>query len=612
MKFSSLLLLCVAVLGGVANAALLPTPESGNPNLLPDGTPPTKLLPGGGGSGGGLLPTTPDGGGKLLPRPAEERGGGDRFRESSQIKLLRLVGTDVGNNTNATLEPGEPIHGGYEGNPGGKSLWWRFVARFNGYLVISTKGSDFDTVLSVYFGDTISTLTPVAHDNDSGPRQTSMVSVRIAAGTTYHIAVDGYNGASGDIKLKLVGVPDPSNTSARPINDDYDDAVELMGHYAVDYGYNYGATRGPEDFLYSAGQTVWWTWQAPATGRVSIYTAGSDFDTFLFVYGPISIWGYIINDDVGDGDRSSIVRANVRKGDVLDIAVDGWLVSSGFIVLTLDLDPRLVNPSNDEFEFRTGIQGNSYSVTTTNVGALANDPVEPLHAGLSTTGSLWWTWTAPNNGVVTFSARATPGTESQPGSPLKPVIAAYRGARLAQLKTIANAVDDDLDGGAEVSFTVKKGETYQVAVARQLFGASGAFTFRLRYEDGSPAVANQPQDSEIVEGGKATFTVSLSPKTQTPVNLRWQVQTGKNSWSNLNNDTQYSGVRTLTLTVKNVTMDMDGLRYRCVIKNKQGTRTSKPATLSVSQAPATTQKKKQSGNKLLGSGSPSGGGLLGN
>src|SRR6266404_7638580 len=81
---------------------------------------------------------------------------------------ITLNGTNiivVGSNTNATKEPGEP---GHAGNSGGKSVWWTWTAPTNGDLVINTDGSDFDTLLGVYTGSTVSSLSLVASNDDHG------------------------------------------------------------------------------------------------------------------------------------------------------------------------------------------------------------------------------------------------------------------------------------------------------------------------------------------------------------------------------------------------------------------------------------------------------------
>ena len=79
---------------------------------------------------------------------------------------------------------------------------------------MSTKRSDFDTLLAVYTGDSVDQLTPVASNDDIilGEYQQSYLSFPATAGTTYRIAVDGYAGAVGTVVLNV----DP------PANDDFE------------------------------------------------------------------------------------------------------------------------------------------------------------------------------------------------------------------------------------------------------------------------------------------------------------------------------------------------------------------------------------------------------
>ena len=65
----------------------------------------------------------------------------------------------------ATKERGEPAHAGGQG---GASLWFEYTAAFDGYVAISTKDSSYDTLLGVYTGSSVSTLTPVAANDDYG------------------------------------------------------------------------------------------------------------------------------------------------------------------------------------------------------------------------------------------------------------------------------------------------------------------------------------------------------------------------------------------------------------------------------------------------------------
>src|SRR5262249_51016374 len=112
-----------------------------------------------------------------------------------------VSGTAYGSSVGATKEPGEPNHAG---NVGGASTWYCWTAPVNGTATFYTLGSTFDTLLAVYTGDTVNNLSEVASnadmDNPNGILQ-SRVFFTAAASTMYHIALDGYNGASGNTVL---------------------------------------------------------------------------------------------------------------------------------------------------------------------------------------------------------------------------------------------------------------------------------------------------------------------------------------------------------------------------------------------------------------------------
>ncbi|MEQ2009067.1 MAG: immunoglobulin domain-containing protein [Limisphaerales bacterium] len=130
---------------------------------------------------------------------------------ANRIGLVAPNLTVTGTNTNATKEAGEPNH---NTNPGGKSLWWTWTAPSSGTVTVDTIGSSFDTVLAVYTGTAASALTLVASDDDGGGNLTSRLTFTATMGTTYQIAVDGYNGRSGSIRLTITpsGVAPPTIT----------------------------------------------------------------------------------------------------------------------------------------------------------------------------------------------------------------------------------------------------------------------------------------------------------------------------------------------------------------------------------------------------------------
>ncbi|MFM7819584.1 MAG: fibronectin type III domain-containing protein, partial [Actinomycetota bacterium] len=118
----------------------------------------------------------------------------------------------------ATREIGEPNHGGYRPSA---SLWYKWVATEAGTLVLTTYGSDFDTILGVYTGASVNALTALAV-NDDATGETglwSRVTVTVAAGTTYLAAIDGYNTSKGSTRFNwtFTAAPTPEAPTA-PLN----------------------------------------------------------------------------------------------------------------------------------------------------------------------------------------------------------------------------------------------------------------------------------------------------------------------------------------------------------------------------------------------------------
>jgi hypothetical protein len=122
----------------------------------------------------------------------------------------------VGTNLNATNEPGEPDHGGVEAL---YSVWFRWVAPSTGPVAIDTCDSDFDSLLSVY-RTAVSPLSSLGENDDSpacaGANDVgSSVNLNVTVGTTYWIAVDGWDEGSFNLAVHATGpqaFPAPSNS----------------------------------------------------------------------------------------------------------------------------------------------------------------------------------------------------------------------------------------------------------------------------------------------------------------------------------------------------------------------------------------------------------------
>jgi hypothetical protein len=145
------------------------------------------------------------------PPPPPPPPANDNFA-NAQI-LSTCSGSVTGTNESATKEvslsePNDPS------SPGStKSVWYQLTATSTGSITIDTRGSNFDTTLAVYTGNSLGSLSPVQSNDDSEDASTperdvsSFVTFQnVTPGTIYRISVNGYNndgtgGDTGNIKL---------------------------------------------------------------------------------------------------------------------------------------------------------------------------------------------------------------------------------------------------------------------------------------------------------------------------------------------------------------------------------------------------------------------------
>ncbi|NES03041.1 MAG: S8 family serine peptidase [Okeania sp. SIO2F4] len=362
-------------------------------------------------------------------------------------------------NFEATTEDGEPLHAENElEENGGSSVWWNWTAPTSSPVTITTNGSDFDTVLAIYTGDSVSDLTEVASDDDSGQELESLVTFEAVEGTNYKIAVDGFSGEQGNIVLDLVQQTTPI------ANDNFADSATLAGTSANATANNVNASKESDEPNHAendGGSSIWWDWTAPESGLVNIDTFNSNFDTLLAAYtgsSLLELTEVASNDDGGFGTQSQILFA-VEAGTNYKIAVDGFDGAAGDVELALSLQTDLL--ANDNFANRISL--NDTNIFTGRNEAATSEPGEPAHAENDGGASLWWTYTAPESGTVTINTD---------GSNFDTILAAYTGSTLAELTEVASN-DDTVDFGAqsEIIFDVEANETYNIAVD----GFDGAF-----------------------------------------------------------------------------------------------------------------------------------------
>jgi hypothetical protein len=136
------------------------------------------------------------------PRGAQPAAGQGRLQGMSR----GTSGTQIASSETSTSEEGEPALCSGEG---GGSLWYSLYALERGVLVATTKGSDYDTVLSAFteFGADGETpfddLREVACNDDAeeGSRS-SLIAFKCRADTIYSLAVDSADGTYGAVQLE--------------------------------------------------------------------------------------------------------------------------------------------------------------------------------------------------------------------------------------------------------------------------------------------------------------------------------------------------------------------------------------------------------------------------
>ena len=135
---------------------------------------------------------------------------------SKATLLSGSSGFTAGSTLGASKEPFEPAHAS---DVGGHSVWFSWTSPATGPVDVNTLGSDFDTTLAIYTGNSVTNLTAIAANDDDvevGGLHSSHLWFFATAGATYRIAVDGFGGVFGNFKLNwnmdskvsIVSLPD--------------------------------------------------------------------------------------------------------------------------------------------------------------------------------------------------------------------------------------------------------------------------------------------------------------------------------------------------------------------------------------------------------------------
>ncbi len=315
-------------------------------------------------------------------------------------------GSATGNNLGATKESGEPDH---VGNPGGKSVWYQWTAPSAGVWQFDTIGSTPDTLLGIYTGNTVNTLTLVARSDDApGRTNNSLLTFVATAATTYRIAVDGYRSpgataaeaAGGDVKLNwALTTTMPALTGFQPASGEAGTTVTLTG--------------------------------ANFTGLTAVLFSGTPAAFTV----------------TSASQVTATVPAGANSGFIQIVGPGGSALSATPFTVVVPIP-------NDAFTQATVLTGTSGQVAGSNTGATAESG-EPLHAQKTGGRSVWFRWIAPASGMWTFDTA---------GSSFDTLLAIYLGNTVSALTTVA--ANDDASPGptSRVNWTVTAGTEYRIAL----------------------------------------------------------------------------------------------------------------------------------------------------
>ncbi len=305
----------------------------------------------------------------------------------------------------------------------------------------------------------------------------AQVATAMTAASTAGVVTD--RGRSSVNRLLFAGA-----ASTAPANDNFANAVTLSSLAPVT-GTTVTATHesGEPDHASwigvagsaGAAASIWYSWTAPDDGTLALNTRGSSYPTLLAVYSGSAVSDLTLRAfDRGvfshGGSRFwSRVSFSVTAGTVYRIAVDGFDGAVGATNLagtftastptpTPTPTPAPTLPANDNFA--NAVTLSSLAPVTGTTVAATRESEEPYHYAAGSWHSIWYNWTAPDDGTLTLSTE---------GSDIDTVLAVYTGSAVSSRYLERRAVSWDAGGfsWSQVSFRVTAGTVYRIAVDGQ-------------------------------------------------------------------------------------------------------------------------------------------------
>jgi hypothetical protein len=473
--------------------------------------------------------------------------------------IFTTNGTLVGDNSTATIETGEPKHGG---KVGGHSLWISWVAPTNGVATFDTHGSSFDTLLSAYtLNSTNATQVTQLHeearnDDDPAAPPTSLIQIGAIAGRSYEIAVDGYQGATGSVVLSWSFLP---ATAPPPIVISTPNDLAAKQGDPVTLSVNLTATGGAQFQWFfngleatnqNATNYVIASLQDTNVGRYQLrVTVGNGNNRVRFFTTPVELQ---IN---SDGSTNTLAEDKLLDAPFSPLIGDDGGTNTGHVVLSR-VATRPGGLGGTPFTPSIGVVRGYNGSQVFNTTFATTDPAEPPHCGVTGGASYWLQYQPPTNGTMTLDTI---------GSSYDTVmeVYTYNGALIGYTNLISIACDNDsvtLHGPSRVTFQAVKTRQYIVVVdgvnaARGIAWLNYLLNTNLPAQP--PAAASLVVTQTVFAGANVTFAPTITGAL--PLVYSWK-----------KNGTNIAGVTIPVLQLANVT-STNMATYTLTVTNDLGT-----------------------------------------
>ena len=370
---------------------------------------------------------------------------------------------------------------------GDQTVWYTWTAPANGTVTMTTAESQpFFQFLTVFNGTDCGNLVEMAQSNTRDADAASLTFF-VEAGFTYQICLGSdADAGGGNMQLNIVN---RATTLTAPAvvgslagtNDNFAAAVPLSGPTVSAFSYGASNTREGLEPTYTGDQTSWWIWTAPADAQVTMNTAGSPTFAVLSVMNGNNLGNLtrVAYDSPRDSDAAVTFPARAGTSYLVsigtsdeDIGIDSVLnISTAPLSITSPVIIESAAAANDNFASAQDLGANAQ---VSGIGFNVDATSETTEPAIDRNATLWWTWTAPQDGVLSFSAAGTSfGHE----------LTAYAGASLAApqfLSTAASTYDGTPASGA---FNVAAGSTYHFVIGTP-DGSTGTAVLNLNFAAG--------------------------------------------------------------------------------------------------------------------------------